>query len=775
MAEKKVTVLGDAGDGSLTPEEEHKIEVKIDKMLAVDAPAETVAEPEQKEESAAVSAVAKPEPVPEEKPAETEMPEESVEHPIVVRTSHKVIMPIHKDLVSEAPTPPAAKSIAIKGDSDEVSTPAEPVTEPVAKSPTKITITSPAEDDEEPPVAKSAPPLKKGAPKSKKIAIGDADKEAEAEPKPKAKKGSKAKASKKKAVAPVAEAVAAEPVVEMTEAASSSALKPAELPKSPLKIQIDTPELEVIPSADLKPESDEEESAEPDVEPVAPVSDIDALDSVPVADDELLAETPAPTAAPETEAVEEAEVTPLAATTPETPEANVDSLEPSAIQPAPPAKKYRPPDGPIPFKRATISEEAATTPAAALDSQQAEDEALARAFEPQPSPKGEKQRSTGSKKLLWTLVALVVVAALVAIPITQPKLRTRLTNLVHGTKSAATTPPKTTPKASVSTTSLTTPTASQTFLNEDVFMSKQAGKYNVYKVDGAGQNKVMLLAGTGNEDGKFALVTNDEGDTTALVATRDTQKDSAGYLLQSLTVIDVKTGANTVIVHAQQIRLLGWFGDRLMYVTVKTGASTTDATAYQLMSYSRQTKQSQQLDAANNFTSLLAAKGTIYYATTGADATTAHFQMIKADGTGKRTILNSAIWHIYRTGYNELTLAGTKNWYTMSLTDNQPVTTTNAYDGTGRQYVDSPDGKHSVYLQTTGKQSALVLVDSASAKELTLLTQSNLSYPVRWLNNTTLDYRVSGSSETADYSLAISSQSPTKLADVSDSTGVTIW
>src|SRR5437868_9297146 len=50
MADKKITVLGDTADESLTPEEEHKLEVKIDKMLDLHQP-DAVATPERSKKS----------------------------------------------------------------------------------------------------------------------------------------------------------------------------------------------------------------------------------------------------------------------------------------------------------------------------------------------------------------------------------------------------------------------------------------------------------------------------------------------------------------------------------------------------------------------------------------------------------------------------------------------------------------------------------------------------------------------------------------------------
>jgi hypothetical protein len=103
-----------------------------------------------------------------------------------------------------------------------------------------------------------------------------------------------------------------------------------------------------------------------------------------------------------------------------------------------------------------------------------------------------------------------------------------------------------------------------------VYVTKQRGKYDLYKVDVDGKNKQLLVPGTGRERQNISLISSPDGTQAALVSSRGTKRDASGFLLDSLTLIDVKTGATTTLDEAQNIRLLEWASQRLVYVAIGT-------------------------------------------------------------------------------------------------------------------------------------------------------------------------------------------------------------
>lgn len=310
----------------------------------------------------------------------------------------------------------------------------------------------------------------------------------------------------------------------------------------------------------------------------------------------------------------------------------------------------------------------------------------------------------------------------------------------------------------------------------EVYVSKQSGKYDVYKATVDGQNKQLLLAGTGNENDQLTLIASPDSSEAALVSTRDNMRDSGGYLLQALTLINIKTGTPTTIDHSEKIQLVDWIGTRLIYVEVKAGASAGNPSRYLLMSYDYSTGQRWQLDHANYFNDVVSAGGVIYYATSNQYAGgVSQFAKINPDNTGKQTLLNNEVWNIFRTDYSNFALSSATSWYTYKLGDTKPATTPNAYNGTSRLYQDSPDGKHSAWVDTRDGKGALIIYDKSTQKETVLVEQSGLTYPIRWLTNSTIVYRIKTSQETADYVIDLQSTAGKKVTDVTNADGLTLW
>jgi len=310
----------------------------------------------------------------------------------------------------------------------------------------------------------------------------------------------------------------------------------------------------------------------------------------------------------------------------------------------------------------------------------------------------------------------------------------------------------------------------------DVFVSNQSGKYELYKEDIDGKNKELLLAGTGNETSRISVVVNADGSEAALVSTRDNVRDSGGYLEQALTIVNVSDGSDLTIDHSDLIQIIDWVGNRIVYVIVKPGASAGNPQRYQLISYDYQTKQRLMLAHANYFNDVVSAGGVIYYATSNNySGGVSQFEQVNPDGTGAKVLLTDEVWNIFRTGYSSFVLQSSSNWYTYKLGDSKPVATTTTTANKTRLYVDNPDGKHSIWTDTRDGKGALVVYDTAKQKDTVLTEQSGLTYPVRWLDNNTIIYRVSTSSETADYVVSLSGGSPKKITDVNNAAGLTPW
>ena len=307
-----------------------------------------------------------------------------------------------------------------------------------------------------------------------------------------------------------------------------------------------------------------------------------------------------------------------------------------------------------------------------------------------------------------------------------------------------------------------------------VYVSKETGKYDLYTADADGKNRKVVLPGTGNENANIAVVVSPSGDHAAIVSTRDNQHDSDGYLLATLTMVNLSDGTSTTLGHAEQIQLVDWIGTRLVFEQVASDSSSP-ATRYNVISYDYANNSRLQLAAARKLNTVLSAHGVIYYAVApdpeNSEIVAAMYK-INPDASNKQTVLDKEVWTTYRTDYNTLSMQTADGWFTYNIGTNatSPVAGPSAYSS--RIYSDNADGTHSLWADPT--QGALMVYDNNKGKDEAPYLQSGLGYPVRWLTGNTAIYRVATGSETADYAVStLGGQPPVKVADVTNTYGFT--
>lgn len=307
---------------------------------------------------------------------------------------------------------------------------------------------------------------------------------------------------------------------------------------------------------------------------------------------------------------------------------------------------------------------------------------------------------------------------------------------------------------------------------KEVFLSKQSGKYDVYTSDIDGRNRQVLLAGTGRENSNLTLVTSPNADEAALVSTRDDMHDNDGYLLSALTIISLETGAPLTLDHAEQIQIIDWVGNRIVYEAVSAGASTANPNRYRLMSYDYKSNSRMQLATANQFNWVVGAGGQVYFAPSSTDpgAQLGLFR-IKPDGSGKKRLFGQEVWSGFRTSYNQFYLQTPAGWYAYALGSNAPTSTPAAPSYTNRLYVDSPGNDLSLWVDNRDGKGTLLAFAPSDGKENMVQSQEGLSYPVRWLTARTIIYRVNSNQETADYAISLDGGAARKITDVTNTYG----
>jgi hypothetical protein len=313
-----------------------------------------------------------------------------------------------------------------------------------------------------------------------------------------------------------------------------------------------------------------------------------------------------------------------------------------------------------------------------------------------------------------------------------------------------------------------------------VFVSKRAGKYDVYKVDLDGKNEELVLAGSGSEREDMVLVPHPNKDVIALVSTRDNKHNGDGYLLSTLTVINLAEKNAKAVVSSERVQLVDWAGDRLIYVQVAEGESAVSPKRHRLMSYDIRNSDDRELAASNYFNDVMVAGGKLYYAPSSTyqpAGVGTNVYRSDADGSGKQIVLAKEAWNFFRTAYDHIILSVPGEWYdyqlggagTLTKLDGEPANLAS------RVYIDSPDGKKSLWVDTRDGKGVLLAYEPSSQKEDILRTQSGLKNPISWLGTQAIIYRSKTDQETADYAISPTGGEPKKIRDVTNVGGLDQW
>jgi len=312
---------------------------------------------------------------------------------------------------------------------------------------------------------------------------------------------------------------------------------------------------------------------------------------------------------------------------------------------------------------------------------------------------------------------------------------------------------------------------------KQLFISKRSGKFDIYSIYIDGQDEKLVLAGSGKERDDMVLVPHPSANVAAFVSTRANQTNSEGFLLSNLILINTEDNTTSNIGVSERIQVVDWSGDYLLYVQITAGSSASSPKRYKLMSYNYKDESSKELASSNYFNDVIFANGAVYYAPSSAYQTTpANFYKISLDGTGSQVVFNKEVWNVFRTSYDHFALSVQQEWYDYLVGGSQPTKLSAApSDQKTRVYVDSPDGKRSAWIDNRDGKGVLLIYDIATKSDKTLHSQAGVTYPVRWLNNKVLVYRVKSGSETADYAISTDGGEPVKIRDVTHSGGVDRW
>lgn len=311
-----------------------------------------------------------------------------------------------------------------------------------------------------------------------------------------------------------------------------------------------------------------------------------------------------------------------------------------------------------------------------------------------------------------------------------------------------------------------------------VFISNRSGTYDLYKVDADGKNEEKVLSGTGSErPDAIAVAVHPTKNVAALVSARDSSRNKDGFVLSSLTMVNLSDNSTKKVTQSERIQLIGWIDNKLAYVAITEGASAASPNRHRLISYDLNAAAETELASTNYFNDIMLVDKSIYY-TPASYKVNGPVGLFKtnADGTDKKTIYDQEVWNLFRTSYGKLSVSKGQDWFDLHLNTDvmEPAASAPPVLKT-RIYVPSPDNSISLWTDERDGKGVLLSYDPSTKKDEILRAQSGLKNPIRWLSDRHVIYRVNNGQETADYVFNTEGGEPRKIVDVTDTAGIDRW
>jgi hypothetical protein len=253
------------------------------------------------------------------------------------------------------------------------------------------------------------------------------------------------------------------------------------------------------------------------------------------------------------------------------------------------------------------------------------------------------------------------------------------------------------------------------------------------------------------------------------VSSRDGDTNKDGFILDGLFVVDTFTAETYKITRSEQLQVIGWSGNKLIYVAIVEGVSAGNSQRSKIVSYDLDTKERIDLASSNYFNDVKLVDGTVYYAVSSYAVPRAQAKLfsVTPDGKDKQTVVDEQVWSIGRADFETMFFNTESNeWYEKKLDgvvlklDTQPV------QQESRIYTVSPDGTRAVWVDVRDGKGVLLSYRLDDKKEAAVKITSGLMDPVYWINDSQVVYRVTTSQETADYVVSLDGGEAQKIADV---------
>lgn len=301
-----------------------------------------------------------------------------------------------------------------------------------------------------------------------------------------------------------------------------------------------------------------------------------------------------------------------------------------------------------------------------------------------------------------------------------------------------------------------------------VFVSNRNGDYDLFKIDADQKNEEILLPATKKEREVPRVLQHPNKDIVAFVSSREGDQNAGGFVLDGLFIIDSVSGTSERIARSEQLQLIGWSGDSLIFWQVVEGTSQANPERSKLVSYNHVTGERIDLALANYFNDVELIGDVVYYAVSSyaVPQSQAKLFTVKVNGEEKNKLLDSQVWNIYRTAYSTLLFSAVdQKWYERVGVTELKELGQQAYP-TAINFVDSPNSSLTAWVEVRDGKGVLLKSNTETFEETQVLSLAGLNEVLYWVNESTIVYRVISSEETADYILNLDGGDASKITDV---------
>ncbi|PLS82031.1 hypothetical protein CYG49_00140 [Candidatus Saccharibacteria bacterium] len=297
------------------------------------------------------------------------------------------------------------------------------------------------------------------------------------------------------------------------------------------------------------------------------------------------------------------------------------------------------------------------------------------------------------------------------------------------------------------------------------FISKRGNVQSVWSSLADGSEAKEFIRGTDQESQAAQFAVSPSGKYAAFVSTRDGRRDETGALMQKLYWVDLASGAMDEMDSGHDIKLLDWHKDVIVYTLTRKEKGTIKG---QLMrSLEMETKnQFEVATTSGEFKTVMNVLGSVVF--TQNDTGSKGALLKKAGIKGENaTELGTQVEELMQLDANKFAYRSSEGgkWHEFNASTNQAKEAPAPADK-GSLFIATPNSRSDRLLLTTVDDKTTLSVQSKDGKKQQLTSQAGITGPIRFLNDTTIAYRVIGDNETADYAVSVRGGEPRKMTDV---------